>query len=201
MTSIAARTPNPRGQGERLRHDLVDAAREQLLTTREVTPLSLRAVAKAVGVSPTAVYGHFDSAAGLVVAVLVDQSDALRGALRIREAPIHDAAQLAEVGQRYVRWGLANPGGYQLLFESADRLGDHGGPGSPGWDIIAARGGGRPVPAPAALAFRAWSSLHGLVSLRLHKPMLPWPTGIEQEVAAISAALLPRPTNAVSAPD
>ena len=190
------RAPNARGQGEQLRHELVDAARELLLTTRDVTPLSLRAVAKSVGVSPAAVYRHFDSAAALITAVLVDQADSLRDTIAVDAPTAVDASWLAELGLRYARWGLANPGGYQLLFESAERLGAHGGPDGPGWDIIEtltallAGSGGRSTGDAEVVAIRAWAALHGLVSLRLHKPDLPWPTTVETEVAVLAARLL-----------
>ena len=190
-----SRAPNPRGRGEQLRHDLVDAARDLLLTTRDVTPFSLRAVAKVVGVSPTAVYRHFGSAALLVDAVLEDQADSLREQVAADERVALDVPRLIELGLRYVRWGLGNPGGYQLLFESADRLGDGGGPGTPGWDMIETLGGllaasgERSARDAAVLAIRAWSALHGLVSLRIHKPDPPWPTTVEEEVAALTAHL------------
>ncbi len=189
------RTPNPRGSGDQLRGDLVAAARELLLAPRDVAPFSLRAVAKSVGVSPTAVYRHFDSAGALIEAVLVDQNDSLRDAIGARDDSAADLPQLTELGLRYVRWGLANPGAYQLLFESAERIGHRGGPGTPGWDMIEslARMVGRASPfdpsASMVLAIRAWSALHGLTSLRIHKPALDWPTTVDDEVAAITSAL------------
>ena len=195
-TMATNRIPNPRGSGEQLRHELVAAARELLLAPWEVAPFSLRAVAKSVGVSPTAVYRHFDSAGSLVEAVLEDQNDALREAIGARDATSADLAALNESALRYVRWGLANPGAYQLLFESADRIGHRGGPGTPGWDMIETlaellrAASGLDELAAMILAIRSWSALHGLTSLRLHKPGLPWPTTIEQEVTAITSALL-----------
>ena len=191
-----SRTQSPRGRGDDLRNELVDAAREMLLTSHDVTPFSLRAVARAVGVSPTAVYRHFDSAADLVQAVLADQNDALREALRSGDSRPEDVS-VVEIGKRYARWGLVNPGAYQLLFESADRLGHRGGPGTYGWDMIETLAGLLAAraqldqPGATVLAIRVWASLHGLISLRLHKPVLPWPTTVDQEVTAIIAALLP----------
>ncbi|MFB8188193.1 hypothetical protein ACFC14_02640 [Microbacterium sp. NPDC055988] len=40
------------------------------------------------------------------------------------------------------------------------------------------------------LATRAWAALHGLTSLRLHKPSLPWPTSIAHEVDEITRAIV-----------
>lgn len=194
-TTSTVRTPNPRGSGERLRQELVEAAGALLVTTRDESPFSLRAVAKTVGVSPAAVYRHFDSAAELVEAVLADRADALRDAIGPTGGTSADVPSFVELGRRYVRWGLGNPGAYALLFESADRIGHAGGPGAPGWDMIETFAGlltarsGLDERDAEVLAIRAWTSLHGVTSLRLHKPAVDWPTTVEEEVAAIGAAL------------
>jgi AcrR family transcriptional regulator len=187
----APRVQNRRGAGDQLRDELVGAARDLLMTTSEASPFSLRAVAKTVGVSPAAVYRHFASASVLVEAVLVDQNDALRRALEAGG----DDPTLVQLGLRYVNWGTDNPGAYQLLFESAERLGHRGGPGTPGWDMIEGLTGmlvaglGIGEQQATVLAIRAWSSLHGLTSLRIHKPQLEWPTTVDDEVTAIAAML------------
>ena len=54
-----ARQRNPRGQGERLRDDIIEAA-SRLLADPAAPPLTLRAVAREVGVAATSVYLHFD---------------------------------------------------------------------------------------------------------------------------------------------
>ncbi|MFT4284512.1 MAG: TetR/AcrR family transcriptional regulator [Protaetiibacter sp.] len=186
------RAPNPRGEGERLRDDLVTAARELLTAAPDAAPFSLRAVAKAVGVAPSAVYRHFDSIDALIEAVLVDGNAELREALQLGEGAL-DRAALITLGGRYLRWGVANPGAYRLLFESADRLNHPAGPGAPGWDMIEllARGlASHGVPAPEVLAIRLWTALHGITSLRVHKGDEPWPTTAEHEIEVLVDALL-----------
>ncbi|MCS0498841.1 TetR/AcrR family transcriptional regulator [Protaetiibacter mangrovi] len=187
-----ARIPNPRGEGERLRVDLVLAARHLLTEAPEAAPFSLRAVAKRVGVAPSAVYRHFASVDELVHAVLVDGNAELREALELPDGPL-DRRQLIALGHRYLHWGLANPGAYGVLFESADRLAHIAGPGAPGWDMIeqltrgleASHGADAPV-----VAIRLWTSLHGLTSLRVHKGDDPWPTSAEHEIEVLVDALL-----------
>jgi AcrR family transcriptional regulator len=177
------RERSPRGEGARLRDDLVTAARDLLVVREETAPFSLRSVAKAVGVSPAAVYRHFASAEELVEAVIADQNDSLRDAL--------GAGSLAQLASRYAEWGLANRGSYVLLFESADRLAHRGGPGSPGWDMVeslAARLAHErsiPLDEGTILAIRMWTVLHGVISLRIHKPDLPWPTSLDEEIAEL----------------
>jgi hypothetical protein len=96
----------------------------------------------------------------------------------------------------YVEWALANPGAYQLLFESADRLGHRGGPGTPGWDMIEslaellARDRAWDPERSQHVAVRLWACLHGLVSLRIHKPGVDWPTTPQHEAGQIVRALL-----------
>ena len=118
-----ARSSNPRGSGEQLRAQLVAAASALLLDPQAVALPSLRAVARECSVSPAAVYLHFDSAQSLTAAVLDAQHDGFEAAIRARipeDAPLR--ARIAAIATAYAEWGLAHPGAYQLLFESADRL-------------------------------------------------------------------------------
>src|SRR5215469_8594971 len=62
------RQRNPRGQGERLRDDIVEAA-SRLLADPAAPPLTLRAVAREAGVAATSVYLHFDDIQSLILAV------------------------------------------------------------------------------------------------------------------------------------
>lgn len=182
------RDPNPRGTGDQLRADLVAAASALLVEPHAVALPSLRAVARACSVSPAAVYLHFDSVQSLTAAVLDAQLDDLEAAIR---SALPDGApareRLAALGTAYARWGLAHPGAYQLVFESADRLElperEH-----VRWSLIdeaaslvMAETGAAPAEA-GATAVRLWTMLHGLVSLRIHKPMLPWPA-VDDEIA------------------
>src|SRR5215468_10258242 len=65
----APRQRNPRGQGERLRDDIIEAA-SRLLADPAAPPLTLRAVAREVGVAATSVYLHFDDIESLFLAVI-----------------------------------------------------------------------------------------------------------------------------------
>ncbi len=186
------RDVNPRGQGAGLRQELVAAARDLLVRPQVINSPSLRAVARASGVAPSAVYLHFGSADELLRAVVDDQFDSLRSALR---DPEHEGS-LAAQAIAYVAWGLGNPGGYQLIFESADQLG-LGAPAGPvaGWDLIEAleraiSSERRQQRSADVLALRLWVGLHGIVSLRLHKPDLDWPTSAEDEARQVVQAVI-----------
>ena len=59
-TPTVPRRRSPRGEGDTLRTDLVEAAADLIAEHGEIEAVSLRAVARRAGVSPTAVYRHFD---------------------------------------------------------------------------------------------------------------------------------------------
>src|SRR5947199_7637735 len=69
MPMTKTRQRNPRGQGERLRDDIIEAA-SRLLADPAAPPLTLRAVAREVGVAATSVYLHFDDIESLTLATV-----------------------------------------------------------------------------------------------------------------------------------
>ena len=206
------RPRSARGEGEQLRSALLAAAETLLVEPRSSPPLSLREVARLAGVSPSAVYLHFASAHELIAAVVQSQSRKLVAAVLgsgfadPADGPddVAGAADgawpaasitLADIATRYVDWGLANPGAYQLLFESADRLGNPVGPSEPGWIVIEAAVGalgaahGMSRADATTTALRAWAALHGVVSLRIHKGDELWPTSAREDAAAVAASI------------
>ena len=60
-----------RGQGDRLRTEIVDAASRMLAESGEVGELSLRAVAREVGIAATSIYLHFRGLDELVLAAKI----------------------------------------------------------------------------------------------------------------------------------
>lgn len=90
--------------------------------------LSLRGTARRAGVSPTAVYRHFEDHAALVTAVkhavLARLSAAMEQALDAPEPGDLDAAgrateRLTRIGKAYVAFALAHPGEYRVIFAGA----------------------------------------------------------------------------------
>lgn len=114
----ATRGANPRGEGANLRDELVAAATELLLSPQPVAAPSLRSVARAAGVAPSAVYLHFSCQADLVDAVVVGQFEQVCGVMEAADDPTADPEErLFAILRAYVHWGLENPGAYQLVFE------------------------------------------------------------------------------------
>lgn len=98
--------------------DIKAAAREQL-TQQSAGNVSLRAVAREVGLAPSAIYRYFESQTALVAAVAVDAfhsaSQAL-GAARQRTQACPARHQLEAVFAAYRQWALDNRAEFNLIF-------------------------------------------------------------------------------------
>ena len=71
MSSAAGRARNPRGEGGRLRADIVAAA-HALLDEAGEDAVTLRAVARRVGISAPSIYAHFADRQAILLAVATD---------------------------------------------------------------------------------------------------------------------------------
>jgi AcrR family transcriptional regulator len=113
-----ARQRNPRGQGERLRNDIIEAA-SKLLADPASPPLTLRAVAREVGVAATSVYLHFNDIQSLVLAVAERRFGELEQMLgRAIGSAATPVERLVGGCLAYCEFGLAHPGHYQVMFVS-----------------------------------------------------------------------------------
>jgi len=83
--------------------------------------LSLRAVARDLGVVSSAVYRYFDSRDALLTALIIDGYDSLGSAVEVDEArvPRRDlTGRWMAVGRSVRTWALARPHEYALLYGS-----------------------------------------------------------------------------------
>jgi AcrR family transcriptional regulator len=192
------RQRNRRGEGDKLRDDIIEAA-SRLLADPTSPPLTLRAVAREVGVAATSVYLHFADLESLVLAVaerrfgeLVQLQDAARDAGKTGCERVH-AGCLA-----YCAFGLANPGHYQVMFASPLPLAEGlTGERMPGYrafrqliEAVAECIGKSPDGPEAFLtAVLIWQELHGVVSLRISRPRFPWPPLEEAVTEAVNRIL------------
>ena len=154
---------------------LLDAA-DALLDEGGVDAVSLREVARRTGVTATATYRHFADKEALLAAL------ALRGfqafGMALQKAATKSDNPVAAMGQAYVRFALARPGRFRLMFGPAvaDRsrhpelqaaveqvTQDFGQAIQARPDLGAA---------PDVTALRMWSMIHGLSHLLLDG-MLP----------------------------
>jgi AcrR family transcriptional regulator len=179
------RARNPRGQGGRLRTEIIDAATRLLASGGEDEPLSLRAVAREIGVAPQSVYLQFQTKSELLLAVVeMFFAELQRHIDKATAARTNAPARLRAHCLAYCDYGLSSPGHYKLLFESRLTgqlgIGYQGSPGSRVFEsfLQAVRQCVSPQ-VSASEVFREtvvlWAELHGVVSLRWSKPGFPWP--------------------------
>jgi AcrR family transcriptional regulator len=193
-TKLDRRPRNRRGEGARLRTDLIDAATALVAETGGSQRLSLTAVAKKVGIATTSVYPHFANIEELKVAV-VERGFAEFGRYRSSASrSISDPAEALLARCRgYGRFAVDHPGHYRLMFgpDLPESL-SYEAPDAPGRRAL--RGLADSIEQcqragatdnhddPLRLAVLVWGCLHGLVSLRIDRPRFPWPTSIDHAI-------------------
>jgi AcrR family transcriptional regulator len=176
------RERNPRGQGERLRVDLIDAAVDLIAETGSVDGVSLRAAAKRAGVSPMAVYNHFADKDALLVAAVEHCWDEFQAAIAATLDEPKPSARLRAAGDAYVRFALEHPGRYAVMFSGTRNLPERAVPiGMSAFDTLVAMVADildarhdRRDPAFVAVQVHTW--IHGMVSLLGCAPDGPWPS-------------------------
>ncbi|WLW50398.1 TetR/AcrR family transcriptional regulator [Streptomyces sp. YU58] len=129
------RVGNARGQGERLRQEILDAATRILEETGRENALSLRGVAREVGIAAPSIYLHFKDKTELVWTVLADAYRALAAEMAAAgKAAAAGGAdpweQMCATVTAYRRFAVDKPRRYRLMFsleyEPEDRTGtDH----------------------------------------------------------------------------
>lgn len=110
-----------------LREALI-AATESLLDEQGAEAFSLREVARRAGVSPAAPAHHFGDATGLLTAVAGGGFAALTQALAAADATggADARAALRAQGVAYVRFAMAHPGRFRLMFRQGKLRDDPG---------------------------------------------------------------------------
>jgi AcrR family transcriptional regulator len=191
MRMTAAARPRrraKRGEGERLREEILVAAREVLAETQDADAMSIRAVAERVGVSTPSIYLHFADKAALLdavcEAVFADLDVQMEQAAAATEDPFHG---LRLRGLAYARFALANPEQYRLAMMTMPGRHDLGKTPLMYEDIVVGAtyhnltsavarcidvGVFAPGTDPLAVATTLWAAAHGAVSLCLAKPDL-----------------------------
>ena len=157
-----------------LRAALVEAGLALLVASSGEAP-GLREVARAVGVSSAAVYRHFPNREALLRALALaglEQLGAAQTAAMQAGGTTKDAFNAS--GRAYVRFALANPSLYRLIFATAgatDRTDLPGNDNEPGRLLLGsvARLYGDRLSADGQriVALRAWAIVHGLAMLAL----------------------------------
>lgn len=180
------RRANRRGQGDRLREDLIEAA-IRMIEADPPEPLSIRGLGRQVGVAATSVYLHFPDVDHVRAAVVERAFAKLTDATARAAAGINDPIEeLVARCRAYCGFGLAHPNLYRVMFHadlpaSTVAAGVAATPGRRSFDNLLAAvsrclDDGKVPPHDDAfrLASLIWTAEHGLVLARISRPTFPW---------------------------
>ncbi|MEZ0109478.1 AcrR family transcriptional regulator [Catenulispora sp. EB89] len=183
----APRGRNRRGQGERLRAEIIDAALRLLDELTDDEALSMRAVAREVGIAATSVYIHFADRDALVLAALEHcHADLQRAASEAESGAADAVAGLRARAMLLGTWSREHQGLYKVLHESSlNRRTDMSFKEEMALRTTAAirrcmDAGLVPQADAETVSFDLRTAVHGAVSLRVNQPELPWPPFEEQ---------------------
>jgi AcrR family transcriptional regulator len=204
-----ARPRNARGEGDRLRDEIIDASIKVLAVLAPDEPFSLRAVAREAKIAAPSIYIHFANMNALLLAVLqklLKEQMAIRADAEEKAARAGGGAweRLLARSMAAVAFGLKHPGHYKVLYEGRvvprlnnPRLEEFSRPAQVRAvelirEIPVAEGARRVCDDPHRLALLLWCGLHGVISLRINKPTLPWPDTTELVEQMTRAIIQPR---------
>lgn len=116
-TDVMPRQRNQRGEGGRLKGEIIQAAM-RILDRAPATELSLRLVAREAGVAAPSIYPHFEDARAMIAEIVrhcwCQVGDAMSEAADACDGDAF-ATLRARVGA-YVHYAMERPSRYQLLF-------------------------------------------------------------------------------------
>jgi AcrR family transcriptional regulator len=173
----------PRGSGDQLREEILDATTELVLKTGHAKAVSIRAVAERVRVTPPSIYLHFTDKDALLDAVCARYFEKLDE--EMQRAAVQETTALGTMralGQAYVRFALQTPELYRIATM---------GEGRPDSDVDMTLNSSAfkhmcaGVEAmmdegiftrddPTRVALELWTAAHGVAAMLIAKPYLPW---------------------------
>ena len=173
----------PRGSGEQLRDEILDAATELLLETGHAKAVSIRAVAQRVGVTPPSIYLHFADKDALLDAVCARYFGKLDEEMQRAAADQPSTIEVLRAqGLAYGRFAMQTPELYRIATMVEGR---------PDSDIdltlnssaflhlrksveALIEEGVYPPGDPTRAALELMTAAHGVAALLISKPYLPW---------------------------
>jgi AcrR family transcriptional regulator len=202
------RTRARKGDGDLLREEILEATEQLLLETGSEDAVSIRAVARAVGVTAPSIYRHFADKNQLLFEVCDRVFQRFDRVLEDAMVGIGDPVEaMAARGRAYVRFGVEHPEHYRIMFMGRAASMPEG------WQDVITTGSfahlvegiqaiidvGRMAPDtdPYEMALHVWGNIHGLTSLLVAKPSFPWPDRVrfvEEHLAlCMAGVVLPAP--------
>ena len=193
------RPRNRRGEGARLRDEIVDAAVELLDETGNESAVTLRSVARRVGIAAPSIYRHFPDQPTIMLAVVqrafADLESHLRAA--VDAAGDNPRRRLVACCHAYLRFAQDHPERYRTMFgglwmpvlhdtsvtvHDVETLGDAcmGLLTEALTDSVTA--GQSASTDPRADSVALWLGLHGLAHQRASTISYPWPPDIADRI-------------------
>lgn len=172
-----------------------------LVTEEGPGALSIREVARRVGLTPMAIYRHFDGLDALRAALRARAATGLMAALTEGLAEPETRARLEASARSYVRWAIENPALFRLLFSGGPPPLAAAAAAEVRRDASAFRflvdrmregmdAGLLPAGDPEARAIDWWALFHGLVHLQLEGKLRLEPSRFMDHVDATLRWLL-----------
>lgn len=217
MSSVQAKTRprNARGDGQALRAEIVSAARAILDEDGYESAVTLRGLARRIGIAAPSIYPHFAGPDEIVQAVTVETFAELGRFIADANQGIVDPRERLLTGCRaYIAFGVNNPNLYGLLFRrnrllrgqeprpavgEPDERNPDAGPFAYLMDGIrqCIADGSSSATSALSTAVQLWAAMHGFVLLRGNDYQFPWPDLAHTEVELIcSIAKLRDPADA-----
>ncbi|HEY7147337.1 MAG TPA: TetR/AcrR family transcriptional regulator [Streptosporangiaceae bacterium] len=198
----ARRQRNARGQGARLTEEIVSGAVALIEAAGTDEAVTLRAVAREIGIAAPSIYAHFADRDAIITAVVQRIFEELTEAVEagMASADQDPVSRLLAGCDAYVSFGLDHPARYGALFSERRmaarehceppgtgpaRTGPDGKPvlevGAETFALLVraiedcAEAGVSASTDPFSDATAVWVAMHGTVSLRRAEPWFPWP--------------------------
>ncbi|MEU2680820.1 TetR/AcrR family transcriptional regulator [Streptomyces sp. NPDC007107] len=201
-----ARARNRRGEGGRLRDDIVAAAVELLDEAGDERAITLRSVARKVGIAAPSIYPHFPDQPAIMLAVVRQEFSGLENSLRsiLDETGDGPRRRLYAVCNAYLEFARLHPERYRTMFgglwvpdlgESSLTTQDLATLGMETMQILVdvlgdcVAAGQSTSTDPSADAVALWLGLHGLAHQRAVTRAFPWPEGIADRIITTLAHL------------
>lgn len=193
----SGRVRNPRGSGALLGHQIITTALAVVDDTG-AEGLSLRGLARTIGVSPPAIYAHFADIDAILLAVarqvFTDLTDHLIAAGEGIGSP---TVRFRAICRAYLEYADQHPGRHLVMFggqwdataarergtvdqDVVDELGLN--TLSVFTDAVRACAGAVALPDPVTDSVSAWVFLHGYAHQRIVARAFPWPPGITEHI-------------------
>jgi AcrR family transcriptional regulator len=211
----AARVRNRRGEGARLRDEIVAAAVALLDETGDEKSVTLRAVARRAGIAAPSIYRHFADQPGIMLAVVQQAFDEFNAELRDALAAAGDdpRSRLFAVCTGYLEYARRHPGRYRTMFgglwmpdleASSLTEADLHALGEESLGLIAGvlegcvAAGIATTTDLSADAVALWVALHGLAHEQSVTVSFPWPPDIAERLIVALAHLTESPSQSAT---